>query len=140
MTADDKQFARKLSAYLDRGNAGLKAGTAYRLQQARARALSRLAETAPARDVTLAGAHGLAGGGTATGRPGRRGHPLWANRVLWIGIALIIAGGIFYREWEAAQQTQEIAETDAAILSSDLPIDAYLDQGFQVWLKHDGGH
>jgi len=33
---------------------------------------------------------------------------------------------------------QEIAETDAAILSSDLPIDAYLDRGFQVWLKHDG--
>jgi hypothetical protein len=140
MTADDKQFARKLSAYLDRSNAGLKAGTVYRLQQARARALAQLAETAPARDVTLAGAHSLAGGGTAAGRHGRRGHPWWANRALWIGIALIIAGGIFYTEWEAAQQMQEIAETDAAILSSDLPIDAYLDRGFQIWLKHDGDH
>jgi hypothetical protein len=28
----------------------------------------------------------------------------------------------------------ELEETDAAILSSDLPIDAYLDRGFQNWL------
>lgn len=137
MTADDEQFARKLSAYLERSNAGLKAGTVYRLQQARARALAQLAETAPAHDVTLAGAHGLAGGGSAAGRPERRAHAVWASRVLWIGIALIIAGGILYNEWEAARQAQDIAETDAAILSSDLPIDAYLDQGFPVWLKHD---
>ena len=31
---------------------------------------------------------------------------------------------------------REIAETDAAILTSDLPIEAYVDRGFQNWLKH----
>ena len=31
---------------------------------------------------------------------------------------------------------RDIEETDAAILTSDLPIDAYLDRGFQNWLKH----
>ncbi|TMH18595.1 MAG: DUF3619 family protein [Betaproteobacteria bacterium] len=35
----------------------------------------------------------------------------------------------------AAQQARDIEETDAAILSSELPIEAYLDRGFQAWLK-----
>ena len=54
---------------------------------------------------------------------------------LWIGIALIVAAGFGYQQWQAYQQLNDIEETDAAILSSDLPIDAYLDRGFQNWLK-----
>jgi hypothetical protein len=31
----------------------------------------------------------------------------------------------------------DLEDTDAAILSSELPIDAYLDRGFQNWLKSE---
>ena len=55
---------------------------------------------------------------------------------LWLGIALIMAAGFGYQQWQAYQQLTDIEETDAAILSSELPIDAYLDRGFQNWLKH----
>jgi len=41
-----------------------------------------------------------------------------------------------FQQWMAYQQLTDIEETDAAILSSDLPIDAYLDRGFQNWLRH----
>ena len=136
MIANEKHFAEKIAGYLDRGNAGLKAGTAYKLQQARAQALARLAEREHAPGMTLAGAHGLAGGPPLPTRPGRSGHPHWASRGLWIGIALIIAGSVALQQWQATQQVQEMEETDAAILSSELPIDAYLDRGFQNWLKH----
>ena len=39
MNDNDSDFAKKLTAYLDDGTANLKAGTAYRLQLARAEAL-----------------------------------------------------------------------------------------------------
>ena len=41
MTDSDEDFAKKITTYLDRGAAGLKAGTAYRLQLAREAALAR---------------------------------------------------------------------------------------------------
>ena len=53
----------------------------------------------------------------------------------FFGIALIVAAGFGYQQWQAYQQLNDIEETDAAILSSELPIDAYLDRGFQNWLK-----
>ena len=40
-----------------------------------------------------------------------------------------------YQYWQTNQQQHDIEETDAAILSSELPIEAYLDRGFQAWLK-----
>ncbi len=64
------------------------------------------------------------------------GRSFWASGWLWVGIALIVAAGFGFQQWQAYQQLYDIEETDAAILSSDLPIDAYLDRGFQNWLKH----
>ena len=39
-----------------------------------------------------------------------------------------------WQQWKAYQQANELADIDVQILSSDLPIDAYLDRGFQTWL------
>jgi hypothetical protein len=131
MTHRDDDFAKKITTYLDRGAADLKAGTAYRLQLARAEALARLAD--PRRAAGLRVADANAGGGSGTVGGDRR---FWASGRLWVGIALIAAAGFGYQQWHDYQQQSEIEEMDAAILSSDLPIDAYLDRGFQNWLKH----
>jgi len=131
MTTKDQDYAKKIVTYLDRGTAELKAGTAYRLQLGRQEALARLADPKRAAELRLAGAH--AGGGSGTTGTDRR---FWASGRLWIGIALIAAAGFGFQQWQAYQQLKDIEETDAAILSSDLPIDAYLDRGFQNWLKH----
>ncbi|MBK9117196.1 MAG: DUF3619 family protein [Betaproteobacteria bacterium] len=125
MIRDQDEFAKKLRGYLDAGAADLRAGTVYRLQQARAAALARMAE--PARVPQPQLAHALAGGG-ATGGGTRR------MRWLWVGILLIAAGVFGWQQWHVHQQTRELEELDAQILSSDLPIDAYLDRGFQTWL------
>ena len=125
----EREFAGKIRGYLDRGTGQLKQGTAYRLQQARAKALSHVAQTQTVGQLSLAGAHGASGG---MGGQSRR---FWSNRVLWAGIALILASGFAFQQWRSAQASRDIEETDAAILSSDLPIDAYLDRGFQNWLK-----
>lgn len=130
MTRQDDEIARKLTTYLDRGAAELKAGTVYQLQQARAKALARLDEGR--RVLTPAPAPALAGAGTGSigGTGGYR-----FNARLWVGVLLIAAAAFGYHEWQAFQQLQDVEETDAAILSSELPIDAYLDKGFQNWLR-----
>jgi hypothetical protein len=124
---NEHEIAKKITAYLDRGTAELKAGTAFKLQRARQRALSRLDEkTQPVPALVLAGT-----GGSTFGQ--RRFFP---DARLWIGVLLIVGGVLGYQYWEQAQQARDIEETDAAILASELPIEAYLDQGFEAWLKH----
>jgi len=125
---NEHEIARKITAYLDRGTAELKAGTAFKLQRARQLALSRLGEqTEQAPALALSGA----GGRSSFGE--RR---FFADARLWIGVLLIVGGVLAYQYWEQAQQARDIEETDAAILASELPIEAYLDQGFEAWLKH----
>ena len=96
---------------------------------ARAQALARLAD--PKRiaepQLELAGAAG-------TGTVGNRGFR--ASTRYWVGILVVLVALFGFQQWQAYQQLRDIEDTDAAILSSDLPIDAYLDRGFQNWLKH----
>ena len=129
---NEDEFAKKITGYLDSGASGMRAGTLYRLQQARARAMESLAAPAPAVQTRMA--HALAGVGHGSSGEGglRRGG--W----LGLGAVLIAAMLIFgWQQWVTWQQTREIEELDAQILSSDLPIDAYIDQGFKTWLTSD---
>jgi hypothetical protein len=127
MNDQESRIAHKLTAYLDRGAADLRSGTVYRLQQARAAALAgvgRARATSP--ELALAGS-----GGTHTDRAGLRGAP-----VRWLGAVLLIAAlGFGFQQWRAVQQVHEFEELDLHLLASDLPIDAYLDGGFQNWLR-----
>lgn len=125
MTAQDDQFAKKITTYLDAANRELRSGAAYRLQQARAAALARLAEPRRATALNVAGA-----GGTIAGS-----RPFYTQLRFWIGVTLIVLAGFGWQQWQAFQTVKEAEEIDAELLTSDLPIDAYLDRGFQVWLK-----
>jgi len=125
MTDLESRMARKLTDYLDRGVADIRPGTLYRLQQARADALAGIGR-AHAAEVELATA-----GGGSTGRFGMRASP-----VRWLGALVLIAAlGFGFQQWKAVQQVREFEELDLHLLASDLPIDAYLDRGFQNWLR-----
>jgi hypothetical protein len=121
---NEHEIAKKITGYLDRGTAELKAGSAYRLQGARQQALLRLAQLEHGSDLALTG-------GSTLGE--RR---LVGGMRIGIGVVLLVAGILSYQYWQAEQQAHDIEETDAAILASELPIEAYLDEGFQAWLKH----
>ena len=135
MSDHDHEFAKKLTPYLDASAAELRAGTAYKLQLARQAALARLG--APERAPALRMRAALAGAGGDAGESRIGAAPSRAFVRLAIAIALLALAVFGYQQWQAYQQLLEVEETDAAILSSDLPIDAYLDRGFQNWLKHD---
>ena len=124
---NDTEISRKITGYLDAGAAGLKAGTVYKLQLAREQALAHLGESEQVSQLAMAGA----GGGTLGSRRPVR---MLTDVRVWIGILLIVGCTLYYQYWRTAQQTRELVETDAAILASDLPIEAYVDRGFQNWL------
>jgi hypothetical protein len=128
MTANDKEIAGRIKTYLDAGTKELKSGTVYRLQQARAAALARVQDPKRAPEMALAGAGGTMGGT----------RPFYAQVRFWIGVALIAAAGFGWQQWQVYQAINEAEEIDAMLLSSELPIDAYLDRGFQAWLKTAG--
>ena len=126
MNEQESRIARRVTACLDQGAASLRAGTVYRLQQARAAALAGV-ERAHATDVALA----TGGSAASAGRSGVRGSP-----ARWLGAVVLIAAlGFGFQQWRAVQQVQEFEELDLRLLASDLPIDAYLDRGFQNWLR-----
>lgn len=118
---NELQFPYKVKHYLDLGAEELDFETAKKLHAAREKALSHVA----VRSSRL----GLAGFGHVSL------DSLWpavrsvvALMVLALGIA-----GVTY--WNALEEAAETEEVDTALLADDLPIDAYLDRGFDAWLK-----
>ena len=125
MNDHESDFGRKVARYLDQGAADLRPGTLYRLQQARTAALA-------GRAAAHAGGLALA---TGAGRSSSHGAP-WASPARWVGAALLVGAiGFGFQQWYAVQQVREFEELDLHLLASDLPIDAYLDRGFQNWLR-----
>lgn len=95
-----------------------------RLKAAREQALARQRIAAPRA--------ALAWADNVTGRLG--GSRSVISRFL-LPAAIIILGLVAINTWRQSQIVQELVEIDSAVLTSDLPIDAYLDRGFDTWLK-----
>jgi hypothetical protein len=116
----ERQFGYRIRQILNQGTHELKPGVAHRLAAARQRALERHS-VEPA----------LAWADNVTGSIGWAGLTL---RVLVPFAMLVACAGAAYT-WQQNQRAAEIEEVDALLLTDDLPIDAYLDRGFQNWLK-----
>jgi len=56
-------------------------------------------------------------------------------RRMLLPMAVLILGLVAVNHWRDSQRAAEIEEIDAAVLTDDLPLDAYLDKGFDAWLK-----
>lgn len=118
---NEQQFANNLRRALDESARTLTPALSERLRAARERALvSRRAERVSA----LAWADNVVGGGFGG---------FWLRLVLPAIFVLLAVAGIY--GWQQNQRLAEIEEIDAELLTDDLPIDAYLDRGFQEWLK-----
>lgn len=119
---NEMQFGNRVRQVLNQG-LKLESGTAQRLKAAREAALARQrAEPAPA----------LAWADNVVGRFGG-----WSGFLLYVVVPLafllIAAAGAY--TWQQNRIIAELEEIDAQLLTDDLPIDAYLDRGFQNWLK-----
>jgi hypothetical protein len=118
---NEMQLGNKVRQVLNQG-LKLDASAAQRLKAARESALARQRpEPAPA----------LAWADNVVGRFG------WSGLLLYVVVPLgfLLAGIAATYHWQHHTAIAEIEEIDAQLLTDDLPIDAYLDRGFQSWLK-----
>ncbi len=114
-------FALKVRQALNHGTDHLDPSMAHRLFDARQKALA--AHSAPVVGMRLAGF-----GGFLTENFVHRGRTILAGAALCIGVI-----GTYY--WNQFEQARENEEVDSALLSDELPPEAYLDRGFQAWLE-----
>jgi hypothetical protein len=96
-----------------------------RLKAAREQAIARQRVTAPR--MVLAWADNLTGSGGGSA-------PVFSRFLL--PAAMLILGLVAIHTWQQSQSVQELVEIDSGVLTGDLPINAYLDRGFDAWLKH----
>jgi hypothetical protein len=125
------KFANKIRRALNEGSrlqGERGARIIERLRAARERALER---RKIAQEPALAWMRGTADGGVIGGFGGTGGFSLR----LALATALLVAGLVAIYSGQLDQRAAEVEELDALLLTDDLPIDAYLDRGFETWLK-----
>lgn len=125
-TQQELEFAQKISKILDQGTHELDAAAASRLLEARKEALAHFQEKP---------VHAWAPEWVSNA-VGRIIEPfnnhLKSGLVLLVLLALLTA----FVAWNTfGQQGSEVADLDQALLTDELPINAYLDKGFESWLK-----
>lgn len=49
--------------------------------------------------------------------------------------ALLFLATVAYTQWHAARHVAELEAVDSALLADDMPIEAFVDRGFEEWLK-----
>ncbi len=119
---DEQLFAYKVRHALEHGVDNLDGITRDKLLSARQNAMAHQ-KTAAVAGLSLAGA-----GNFASNVLLPQVRTLFAVLALSIGVV-----GTYY--WNNFQQADENEEIDTALLSDDLPINAYLDHGFHAWLE-----
>lgn len=123
MDRPDDELARKIVQQLDRGVERLNPATRERLAAARKVALSHYRER-PETLWDLAWAN-------ISQKDGQRPHGV---RYL-VAVAALVLGLIGVAYWQN-MAPNDFPEIDVNLLTDDLPLDAYLDKGFDSWLKH----
>lgn len=127
MNTDDLNFAYKVRHALNEQLDHLPPSTTERLAKARAMAVARKKAHAP---VAVAQR-------VAAGQVGRffSEHMAWLGRMsVAVPLLVLAAGLVGVYEFEEEQRIAELAELDAAMLSDELPLSAYLDHGFNAYL------
>jgi len=130
MNTDDINLAYKVRHLLNEQLDTLPDATTSRLAAARAAALARKKADAPARSHKQAATRTFLGVDVAA--------LLSSTGLGRIAVAVplfaLVAGlaGVYHQEQK--QHIADLAELDAAVLSDELPLTAYLDDGFNAYL------
>jgi len=123
---NEQQFANKIRQVLNQGTR-LETRILERLRQGRERALEmRKPEREPALGWARVSTDGV------IGRFGGLGG--FSFRLL-LPMTLLVFGLVAIYSWQQDQRAADVEELDAQLLTDDLPMDAYLDRGFEAWLK-----
>ena len=120
---NEPQFGSKVRKLLSEGSR-IDDKTLGRLQMGRELALKHQRAEQPATSLAWAG-NVLGSFGGFAGVSFR----------LVLPLAVLVGGLLAINGWQQNLRVAEVEEIDALLLTDDLPLDAYLDKGFEAWLK-----
>jgi hypothetical protein len=122
------QFGLATAALLRHGSQSLPAGIKDRLYAARMKAISvKKPEKTLIQQQVLASTTGSWSSGSRS---------FWDN-VGWLApLVVLVFGLIGIAQWQEDSRINDIAELDVALLTDDVPPDAYADSGFMGFLKN----
>ncbi len=120
---NEQDFSQKLTQYLDAGTAKLNESQLASLRDARAKAMSRYREPIRVLGMMTVSGHVM--------------EPAYLIRkpLFWLPILAIAAAVLTYQFSTPDDLYDEAGAIDAKLLTSELPIDAYLDNDFATWVK-----
>lgn len=119
----EHQFGYRVRQLLNQ-DAGIDDAVMAKLEASRKRALLNQRKSALSRiDIALDGVLG------------RSGAPESFITKLLLPSLVLILGLMAIQSWRQFEIAAEIEEIDTAVLTGELPIDAYTDTGFDAWLK-----
>lgn len=122
---NEERYAFRVRQALNHGLRDIPPAASRRLEAARHLALSHQKQAAPQT--------ALAGLGNASFRTGT--YTPYLKQILAVFALLLGMWISFY--WHSVQYVTEIEEVDSALLTDDLPPDAFLDNDFFEWLVDD---
>jgi len=119
----EERYARRVRQTLNQGLNDIPPAASRRLEAARHLALARQKQAAPQLTLSTPGQGSVSFGG----------HVPYLKQALAIFALLLGMWISFY--WHSHQYITELEEVDSALLSDDLPPEAFLDQDFFEWLS-----
>lgn len=121
---NEHYFAHQVKQHLNRSLQQLPEDTLAKLAAAREAALVHQKQTEAVSHPILAGigAH-------------FRDHGHKPGRLAYALVFVMAVASLVY--WQAQDHLSDLEDEDSALLSDDLPINAYLDKGFDTWLAQN---
>jgi hypothetical protein len=126
-------FAFRIRRALDASAAQLPYRVTHRLARAREAALAAIppADAAPGR-----ARFGVRATNGVSGSDARRRSAWLTAAGAAAPLVAVVIGLYAIVVWQSEQQAWETAEVDVALLTDDLPLDAYADRGFGVFIRN----
>lgn len=122
---NEERYAYRVRQALNHGLNDIPPAASRRLEAARHQALARQKQAAPQMVLAGFGSHSFRSGSNIP----------YLKQILAV-VALLLGMWIsFY--WHSVQYVTELEEVDSALLTDDLPPDAFLDNDFFEWLVDD---
>ena len=125
------RFGLKTASYLSSGTADLPYDISERLRAARAQAISqrKIAKAKTTGSVINAGGSAALTWGTDDGLS------WWSRIASVLPLIALVIGLLVINSIQDDNRAQELAEVDVALLTDELPPDAFADPGFVQFLK-----
>ena len=131
---NEHDLSSRIRRALDESVEQLPYRVTHRLAASREAALGRM-RAAPQRSPALEMAAASATPLGPVAMPGVPALP-WRLAGVLIPLLIVLAGMISIALWDDAENAQELADVDEHVLTDDVPISAYTDRGFGVFLSN----